>query len=181
MSIVGHNLLSKAVLEKGLTDPADILNAVNEWLAQTLHNNEDENSLSDGMDIAICSINRNNNVMSYAGAFNCLYCYRNNELIAKKGNRFPLGRFVNNTLNQFESVTFTIKPNDKFYIFSDGYVSQFGGPKGKKLMTGKFKAILKEIHTLPFPEQKKYLAKRMEEWKNTQEQVDDMLVIGFSV
>ena len=67
------------------------------------------------------------------------------------------------------------------YLFSDGYADQFGGPKGKKFMVGNFRKILLSISNLPINEQKNILHNTFINWQNTQEQVDDVLVMGLKI
>jgi serine phosphatase RsbU (regulator of sigma subunit) len=72
-------------------------------------------------------------------------------------------------------------PDDKFYIFSDGFEDQFGGPDHRKFMRKNLKRLLLKIQHLPMAEQKQYLDDTIEEWKRDLAQVDDILVIGFSI
>lgn len=71
-------------------------------------------------------------------------------------------------------------PGDSFYIFSDGYADQFGGPEHKKLKYRRFKQLLLNIHKLPAPDQKNILLQKFSNWKGDNEQTDDVSVIGFS-
>ena len=80
------------------------------------------------------------------------------------------------TRNRIEMIA-----GDKYYIFSDGYEDQFGGPDHRKLMRKNLKKLLLQIHKLPMAEQKQFLDKTIEEWKGDLPQVDDILIIGFSV
>ncbi len=45
----------------------------------------------DGMDIALCILNKKTNELQYSGAFNPLYLIRNNSLQEIKGDRMPIG------------------------------------------------------------------------------------------
>jgi hypothetical protein len=45
----------------------------------------------DGMDIALCAVNKNTNDLSFAGAMRPIYVRKANELIEIKGSKFPLG------------------------------------------------------------------------------------------
>ena len=74
-----------------------------------------------------------------------------------------------------------LQEGDVFYIFSDGYADQFGGPKNKKFMNKKLKALLLEIHTKPMEEQHEILDLKLIEWKGKYEQVDDILIIGVKI
>lgn len=66
-----------------------------------------------------------------------------------------------------------------FYIYSDGYADQFGGHNNRKYMAGKLKDFLVEISAKSMNEQQQLLAENHYNWRGTNEQVDDLLVIGF--
>ena len=134
------------------------------------------------MDIALCSIDRVNNMLEFAGAYNSLYLIRKNELIEIPADRFPIGIFLGGELQKFTNHQIELEKGDMIYLFSDGYADQFGGPKGKKLKQKGFKEILLSIHQSPVNEQKHALDKTLEEWKwMTEEQTDDILVIGIKI
>ncbi|HOY73264.1 MAG TPA: SpoIIE family protein phosphatase, partial [Tenuifilaceae bacterium] len=65
------------------------------------------------------------------------------------------------------------------YLFTDGYVDQFGGPEGKKFKFRRFRRLLLNIYRLPLETQQKILEESITEWMGGQEQVDDILVIGI--
>jgi serine phosphatase RsbU (regulator of sigma subunit) len=133
------------------------------------------------MDVAICSVDLDRNVLYYAGANRPLWIVRNNELIVHSPNKFPVGGLQITHEENFLSHEIQLEPNDAFYIFSDGYADQFGGEAGKKLMTKKFKEMLLSIQHLEMPKQQEYLSTYLESWKGEHEQVDDVLVIGVRV
>jgi len=72
-----------------------------------------------------------------------------------------------------------VKKGDTLYLFSDGYHDQFGGPKGKKFKLAQFKKLLLSIQDQTMNEQKAVLEETMQAWKGSQEQVDDILVMGI--
>ena len=81
----------------------------------------------------------------------------------------------------FTSHSFKLEKGDTFYIFSDGYIDQFGGPKGKKFMSKSFKELLLRIQKSSMSEQKNILHNTLVDWKGDKEQIDDILVVGFRV
>ena len=71
-------------------------------------------------------------------------------------------------------------------MFSDGYPDQFGGPQKKKIMRGNFLNFISSISKQPFNEQKKQLESFLLDWMNyipsdPENQIDDILVVGFSI
>ena len=177
MSIVGHNLLDRAVNEQHLTEPALILNELNRTIGETLRQPNDEAAIRDGMDIALCTYNKEKNLLQYAGAHNPLWLIRNGELIEFKADKMPIG-ITGMEMEKFVSHEIQLKEGDTIYIFSDGYADQFGGPSGKKFKSGAFKKLLLDNQHLSMPEQKSLLHNAIMDWRGPHDQVDDVLVMG---
>ena len=95
-----------------------------------------------------------------------------------KADKYPIGGLQTEHRKEFTSHTIELNEGDTFYIFSDGYADQFGGPSGKKFMTKQMKELLASISHLPMHEQCTKLDRAVEEWKGSIQQVDDILVIG---
>ena len=134
----------------------------------------------DGLDISLVSVSRNTLTLKHAGANRPVYIIRNNEIIELKGNKFSIGGYVEEE-KVFDENEFKLQNGDTIYLFSDGYSDQFGGGKGKKLMTRHFKEMLLSIQDRPIDEHGKIMEQKLDEWKGGYEQVDDILVIGIRV
>lgn len=178
MSIVGHNLLDQIVSEQGLTQPSEILDALNKSVSDTLRQTSTEEHVKDGMDISLCSFDHITQTFEWAGAFNPLYLIRKGEIIETKADKFPIGNLKVGEQKKFTNHVIPLVKGDTLYVFSDGFADQFGGPKGKKLKYSVFKEMLLSIQQLDMEEQGSYLNKAIEEWKGELEQVDDILIIG---
>ncbi|PBQ31758.1 hypothetical protein CNR22_08235 [Sphingobacteriaceae bacterium] len=179
MSIVGHNLLDRVVGEQKITQPARILDELNKSISDTLRQTDlEDNTVRDGMDIAICAFDKKKGVLEYAGAYNPLWIVRNKELIEIKANKFPIGNSKSGENNKFTNHEITLQKGDTIYIFSDGYSDQFGGPAGKKFKSSNLKQLLLNSQDLSMQEQRTLLNNSIEEWRGQHEQVDDILVIG---
>jgi serine phosphatase RsbU (regulator of sigma subunit) len=177
MSLVGHNALNQAT--KVYYKPSQVLNTVNRLSAQALRANENH-LVKDGMDIALCTIDKDTMELEFSGAQNPVYVVRAGELIELDGDGFSIGSYVNGE-REFTGKKMDLMEGDCLYTFSDGYADQFGGPSGKKFMRKQFRQLLLEIHTLSMEQQKEALMRRFDEWRGSQEQVDDVLVIGVRV
>jgi len=176
MSMLGVALLNEIVNEKNIFMPDQILNRLREEVIKSLKQVPDEESVKDGMDAAVCTIDFNNHVLYYAGA-NCpLYLIRGTELIHYRADKMPVA--IHYKMQPFTLNTIELQKGDAFYIFSDGYADQFGGPAQKKFMTGKLKETLLEIASKPMLEQGEILDRIFEEWKGDNPQVDDVTLIG---
>ncbi len=181
MSIVGFNLINKALLETKLNTPADILNEVNKNLTNTLKQTFEESNIKDGMEISLCKWNKKTNEFMFAGANTIIYKVSNNNLEIIKGDKNPIGAFYGERLKPYTNTKITVKTNDCIYLFSDGYADQFGGEKGKKYKYKQFEEFLLNHSNLPMQEQRVKLKKEFNNWKGNLEQVDDVCVIGVKI
>lgn len=179
VSIINYNLLNKAVLEKNLVDPAQILNQVNEWLTQALHQSYNAASMRDGMDVSICTINKNTKIMQFAGAFNSGYLVKDGSIIEMPADKKPVGAFIEDDITAFTSKEYQLTGNETIYLFSDGYADQFGGPKGKKFKYKNLQNLILDSQALSFDQQKEKVTQTFLDWKGNYEQTDDVLLIGF--
>ena len=181
MSIVGFNQLNYAVNVQKAKKAPDILNELNRGVIQTLNENTSESSIKDGMDMSLCVLDLKNSRMDFAGANNPIIVIRNNNQIKYKGDRFPIGAFVDNQPQQFTNNEIKLIEGDMIYMFSDGYADQFGGPENKKFFTKRFEQLLLDIHSKSMEEQKEMLKTTLYEWMGSNSQVDDILVIGIRI
>ena len=181
MSIVGHNILKHSLSRLKDPNPSQILDELSKGVFEALHQNNPNSTTKDGMDITVCSLDTENNLLEFAGAFNPLYLVRNNEVTEIKGDKLPIGIFVSTEEKKFTNHTVQLQKNDVVYVFSDGYCDQFGGPKGKKFMASRFRELLLSIQHKPMIEQRNELFLALENWRGDEDQVDDVLVIGVKV
>ncbi len=179
MSMIGFEILDKIINDQKEYEPAEILNILSKGIEATFSRNEDDLSVKDGMDLALCMIDKKNKRMEFAGAFNSLYLIRDNRLTEIKGDRFSIGLTANELGKPFTNHFLELEKEDRIYIFTDGYVDQFGGPKGKKFMYRRFRHMLLTVHKIPMKEQKEFLENTLESWMGENEQVDDIQVIGI--
>lgn len=173
VSVICNNALNKSVKEYNLKNPADILNKTREIVISELA--KSGNEVNDGMDIALCALSENQ--LQFAGAHNSLWLLSDNELKIVKGDKQPVGKFD-------QSVPFTthkieLKENDTIYLFSDGFVDQFGGEKGKKLKASTLKQLILTVNGLSLDQQREFLLNNFNTWKGELEQVDDVCMIGI--
>ena len=185
MSVLGISFIREIIIERKIISPNEILNELRKMVISELHQTNEPGEVSDGMDIAVCSINLKNKELQFAGANNPLYLIRNGELTIIEADKMPVGIYFKGEIG-FSNHEIKLEENDSIYLFSDGYADQFGGPDGKKFMLKQFKQLLRDIHDKPMKEQKEILDKTIEEWKSGHvkqkgyyDQVDDILVLGL--
>jgi serine phosphatase RsbU (regulator of sigma subunit) len=181
MSIVGFNQLNNAVQVKQARKASDILDELNKGVINTLNENTGDSSIKDGMDMTLCVFDFPAKKVDFAGANNPIILIRDNKPVKYKGDRFPIGAFVDNKIVSFTNNEINIEKGDIIYLFSDGYADQFGGPDNKKFFIKRFEDLLLEIHNNPLEEQKELLKTTLFNWMGANEQVDDVLVIGVKI
>ncbi len=180
MSMLGISFLEEIVNSRNITESGQILNELRKEVQRALHQKGGHEEQKDGMDICLCVIDRSMKMIQYSGAYNNLYLVRNDELIEYPANRMPIGIYdMSDT--QFITNNIPFLPDDIIYMFSDGYADQFGGPRAKKFKYTQLKEVLVSIHSLPLEEQKIRLEKAFLDWKGDNQQIDDVLVMGYKV
>ena len=175
VSVICNNALNRSVREHNLMDPGEILDKTRQIVIEEFEKSDEV--VKDGMDIALCSIEEDE--LKYAGANNPLWIIRNNEIIETKGDKQPIGKFEKQL--PYTTHFCNIQKGDSIYIFTDGFVDQFGGQKGKKFKVKALRELLISIHNLPMEEQKLKLRNTFSAWKDAFEQVDDVCVMGVRV
>jgi serine phosphatase RsbU (regulator of sigma subunit) len=176
MSMLGVTLLNEIVNEKHIIMPDQIIENLRQGVIKSLNQVAEEDSIKDGMDIAVCVVDFEENILWFAGANNPLYLVRGSELVHYRADKMPAAihyRMLPFTLHKVE-----LQKGDAFYIFSDGYADQFGGPNEKKFMSGKLKETLVAMADMPMLKQGERLNEIFEEWRGDAPQVDDVTLIG---
>ena len=101
-----------------------------------------------------------------------------------KGDYTPVGGFyskkekINN--RKYETHEIKLKKDEWLFMYSDGYYDQFGGDRNKSMGSTRFKDILvsavknEKLQTSDF---KNYFFN----WMGENEQLDDVLLMGFTL
>ena len=178
MSLLGITLLNEIVNIQDITNSLDIVTTLRERVVHTLQQTRKNIPTNDGMDIALCVLNKNKKIVQYTGAMNNLVIIRNKKLEIIKADRCSVG--AEKTIFS----TFTMKEihyneGDVVYLFSDGFQDQFGGDGDKKFLRNHFYLTLLEIHELPMSQQKEILGQKLNAWITNKEQTDDITVMGI--
>ena len=183
VSVFCSNGLNRAVREHNLIDPGAVLDKTREIVIDEFSKSEEDDQekgfyqVKDGMDIALCSLE--GDTLKYAGAHNPLWIIRKGEVIETKANKQPIGQFDKPT--PYTTHTFELEKGDTIYLFSDGYVDQFGGEKGKKFKSKSFKDLLLGFQDRSMQEQQRVIDDTFETWKGELEQIDDVCIIGVRI
>jgi serine phosphatase RsbU (regulator of sigma subunit) len=184
MSMLGISLLNEIVQRKEVTQANQVLNELRRQIKHSLRQTGKREGSRDGIDIALCVIDSEKNIMQYSGANSPCYLITNinGESVFKEieADPMPVGvHFLSD--KPFNNHEIRLEIGDIFYIFSDGFADQIGGGNNSRFGTSKFRKLLSEIHDKPMYEQKAILEQTLKEWMGGQPQRDDILVIGARV
>jgi len=176
MSMLGVTMLNEIVNGKHIIMPDQIIEHLRQGIIKSLKQVAEEDSVKDGMDISVCVIDFDNNLLWFSGANNPLYLIRGGELIHYRADKMPVA--IHYRMDPFTLHKIELQKGDTFYIFSDGYSDQFGGPKQKKFMSMKLKETLVGMAGEPMLRQGEHLNEIFEDWRGENPQVDDVILIG---
>ncbi len=166
------------IIGRNLTNfTGDVLNLLRERIKYTFKSYGENIQNKNGLDIALCAVNKTTNELQFSGAFSPIFIYRNSELIEFKATRNPIGYYP--VEKEFETSYFQLQKNDIIYLFSDGYQDQVGGELNRKFSKKQLIGLFDEIHHYPMKKQQLYIEKIMQRWMGKTNQVDDMTIMGI--
>lgn len=176
MSILGVTLLNEIVNRKHILMPNEIIDNLRQGVIKSLKQDEDDGSLKDSMNISVCTVDFEQNILWYAGANSPLYHVRGSELRHYRADRMPAS--MHYKMPPFKLHKIELRKGDTFYIFSNGYADQFGGPRKRKFMPVQLKETLMSFAGMPMLLQGERLNEIFENWRGSNPRVDDVTIIG---
>ena len=181
MSILGISFLNEICAPKKTPVANEILFELREKVINSVSRIGQTNETNDGMDIALIVIDMKANILEFAGAYRPIIIIRNNELQTLKADKIPVG--ISDIENiAYANQQFNLQPNDMVYLFSDGYIDQFGGPDERRFMIKRFRNMLLEMHLESTENQYEAIKSQLSIWRlGKYEQLDDILVAGLKV
>jgi len=195
MSMLGISMLNEMIGDRCFDAPSAILGRLRDKIKETLLQDGNDSEQKDGMDAALVILNKKTREIHYSGAFNPLYIIINKnreagpdlanftvtengkyQLFELKADNQPVG--VHWEEGPFSTRSVRLQEGDSFYIFSDGFVDQFGGANRKKYKAVNFKSLLLSLQEENMSRQKEILEQTFDTWRGEFEQIDDVSVIG---
>jgi len=178
MTMISVNIIRNIVENKLITSPELILKEITNEFRSSFQNEFSNISINDGLELAICTFKKKENILQYSGAGRSIIKLSKNRAQRIQANPFGISGNSNEnvefTLNEFEVLS-----GDRFYMYTDGVVDQFGGLSGKKFMSKRFIKLIEEAANLNLYEQFDLIKKTVNDWKGNEEQIDDILVMGI--
>ncbi|HAN78545.1 MAG TPA: hypothetical protein DCQ31_12660 [Bacteroidales bacterium] len=181
MSLLAMSFLNEIFSQKLNPLPHEVLNSLKISVKSAFKQTGRLKQSKNGFDIAVCAIDLKNRKLEFAGANQPIHILRNGEIHTLNPDKMPIGLHPKDD-NDFKTLTFDLEPDDAIYLYTDGYIDQFGGPHGRKFLRGRFKDLLKEISDNPMELQGSFLTDTLSDWQGKDNpQIDDILLIGVRV
>jgi serine phosphatase RsbU (regulator of sigma subunit)/Tfp pilus assembly protein PilF len=182
VSVIGVNLLEQILSANKKIETGALLDQLHEMMHAALHKDSADQGASDGMDIGLICIDTQQQVVEFSGASRPAYHFNGTELVQLKGDRFSIGgvKELDSDL-RFATQRFNLRAGDIYYLFTDGFADQFGGPNGKKLMSKNFFDLVSKGVSKNMTQQEALLNESFLAWKGNLDQVDDVLVVGVKI
>lgn len=183
ISILGVQIMHSITrrMKKGKEDinAGDFLDMLREKMKKVLDRNRISKFSTDGLDISLLIIDKKTRQVDFSGANQCIIIYSGDEMIQLKGDRMPVGAFVEE--KSFSNISITLEQNSKVFMYTDGYADQFGGKYGKKINSSQLRGLIKKHSMLTFDDMKTEFTGYFDDWKGDWEQTDDVLLLGFNL
>ncbi|TAL62410.1 MAG: hypothetical protein EPN88_13300, partial [Bacteroidetes bacterium] len=203
MSLLGMSFLDE-IIDKELAPRADqVLHELRLHVTESLKQVGGDDEAKDGMDMALLVIDFTSQRIEYSGAYNPCFrvrkltdgeikSYQEDSVEMPDGtmsngkylletiyaSKMPIG--ISSRMNEeFVFNDWALERGISYYMFSDGYIDQFGGPDSRKFMKKNFKKLILSIQDYPMDKQKELLGNNLMEWKGNSPQIDDILVMGI--
>jgi len=185
MSMLGISYLNEIISKYSGIDSGKMLDLLNDKILESLNQSGSQKVLRDGMDISLIKIDIQTGECNFAAAYNNAYLVKKNEnntieVDDLKADRRPIGLF-GKTNEAFGEIKFVLTKGTKFYMTSDGYTDQFGGENHKKFMKKRLRDYFVQIFDYPMYYQKIFLNEKFLSWRGSNEQLDDVLLIGLEI
>jgi len=181
INVLGNTHLNNIVKEKSIIEPAEILHRLNKRMVESIDSGKNKLKTDDGMDLALCLINKATGKVTFAGAKRPFYYIKNGELLEIKGDGMPVGGDSYDKERVYSQHEVSLSEGDCIYLFTDGIVDQFGGKKNKKYMYPRLRSLLKIICELPMDDQRAVIKEEIKHWKGNNDQTDDILILGVKI
>ncbi|MBI1288426.1 MAG: response regulator [Flavobacteriales bacterium] len=182
MTILAVQLLEQQLMEqKRRRDTKKVIMALDAEITDFLGQTEDSSMLNDGMEMVLFRIDHDSKIIHFTNIGRDVYHYSKGVMMVTKGYRSMIGGIIRVQTQHAEVHSVHYGQGDRVYAFSDGYVDQFGGERGGKMLRKRKEAFLNTIQSEPFAMHRQLLQRHFLEWKGSNFQVDDMIALGLEL
>lgn len=181
-SFMAYYNLNEIILEFPEETCAEKLHRLHQKLMTSTKKSDEERNFTSGIDIGLCCIDKKEMTLEFAGANQPLILLKNDGVERIQGDRFTVGDSSFKKTMNLANHTRKLAKGDRFYLFSDGFIHQFGGLEGKKKFS--MKRLMHEIHSQKdsaHSKAKQHLEESIRVWKGQCDQTDDIMLIGIEI
>ncbi len=172
-------LQQQALADRPDGDPAKGIARINRFVKASLAQRTDEGAADDGLEIGVCRVEADWDLITYAGARFSLWNVSEGAVQEIKGDRTGIGyRAVPRDL-ELTNHTIEATPGASFYMFSDGITDQIGGPKQRSFGKKRLAKFFEDHYDRPMKEQKLRILDAFRHYQGEQLRCDDVTVVGF--
>jgi PAS domain S-box-containing protein len=179
ITMLGLNILHAGFNFHQFRTTPELVSFIDNDLNRKLSHKSTGRVMQDGMDVVVCEIDHREMILSVSGANGCLCIVRNDEIIKIRTDKYHIGNAESNKV--FNCHKIPVMKGDLIYLFSDGFIDQFGGPLGKKFGSKNFLELLLTLSKLDVFEQENYLLNTLCKWQGEEEQTDDITILGIRI
>ncbi|MBI5218260.1 MAG: SpoIIE family protein phosphatase [Bacteroidia bacterium] len=181
MSMIGNTILNEIVNEKKISSPTQILELLTLRVVAALEKGREADDIqTDGMDLVLCCWDNDTHELQVASANSYAILFNKKGMQKISGEIYSIGDiFSYNNNVVYVNHKFNVEHGDTLYLYTDGYLDQFGGEENDKFMTAQFEQLLISIQHLTMKEQLSKVSSCFEAWKGANKQTDDVLVMGI--
>ena len=182
-TVIGSSLLTQIVSENQYRTPADILKELDKKLSGiSKAGNSHDTSWKSNIKLAICNININSKRLVYASAHIPLYLMSDGKFKLVEADPWVVaGDNSEGGSKVFNNQIINLKRGDKLLIFTDGFQRQLGGDYYEEFGTEQLNELMNNIKKMGLPLQKEEIVKQFANWKEENEQTDDVTIFGLEI
>lgn len=182
LTLLANEFLNKIIIQKKYYSPSNILHELNKEVNEYLNRKMPQGrTIREGMDVAICSIDLNNNEITYAGLnINLFLSNIDNEFQIIHSTKGELGR--DNLLTKINEHKFNLSGFKGFYLSTDGLKDQLKYRSNATYFGyNGFESFLSNHQKESFSIQNNKLNQMIQIACSKEKQIDDILVFGFKI
>ena len=181
MSMIGNTLLNEIIINNQIETAQEIFKTLNEELLFIFsHDDFDDEAQDEGMDLTISVIDKTSNKIEIASAMQNFFIIKDKEVSVYRGDIFSIGGLISRLKKPvYSTQEFEIEEGLRIIMTSDGFIDQFGGTEKDKYGVDRFYKLLSETSSQSVENQIATIKETFNIWKGNQDQMDDVLILGF--
>jgi serine phosphatase RsbU (regulator of sigma subunit) len=185
MTAIVASVLDRILHEHCHDDPAMILQLLNKLVKSSLRQENhdaatDLLATDDGLDAAICLVDSDRDILTYAGANISLIHTTGAGLHEIKGDRQSLGYRTSQADFTFTNHVMPLEPGQSFYLATDGVTDQVGGPTRRLFGRRRLLQALEGGRELAMHQQMERVFMILADYRGQEPRRDDLTFIGFT-